>query len=89
LSIYIKRISDNETIAKLANNEWGLPNQIVLLETWLKENKNIIVPETYIADIGFSIRENACGGGAILSVEAMSIMSQLGMQLYLSEYRDD
>jgi hypothetical protein len=47
------------------------------------------VPETYVADIGFSMRENTCGGGAMLSVEAMSIMSQLGMQLYLSEYPDN
>jgi hypothetical protein len=89
LPTYIKRTSDNAIIAKLAINEWKLPNQINALETWLQENKNVIVPGTYIADIGFSIRENANGGGAVLCVESMSIMSQLGIQLYLSEYRDD
>lgn len=89
MSIYIKRTSDNKTIAKLADNEWELPIQVKLLENWLKENKNIIQPDAYIADIGFSIRMNACGGGAILSVEAMSVMSSLGIQLYLSEYPTD
>ena len=89
MSIYIKRESDNETITKLAKESWELPYQIEILESWLLENQNKISPSSYIADIGFSMRKNACGGGAILSVKAMSIMSNLGIKLYLSEYPDD
>jgi hypothetical protein len=52
----------------------------------LFENPLNLMPSKYIADVGFSIRENACGGGAILSPEAMTIMGKLGIKLYLSEY---
>ena len=89
MSIYVKRESDNECIAKLAKDEWELPFQIVVLERWLIDNEELISSGDYIADIGFSMRKNACGGGAILSVQAMRIMSKIGIKLYLSEYPDD
>ncbi len=89
LSIYIRNQESNEEIAHLAKEEWELPAQIESLENWLNENDSVIAPGNYVADIGFSMRKNACGGGAILSVKAMSIMSRLGMKLYLSEYPDD
>jgi hypothetical protein len=88
LAIYVKRESDNENIAWIARGEWELPSQVRALELWLVENQGAIAPSAYIADIGFSMRKNACGGGAILSVQAMSIMAKLGIKLYLSEYPD-
>lgn len=42
----------------------------------------------YVADIGFAIRKDACGGGAVLSVKSMAIMVKIGMELYFSEYPD-
>ncbi|MCK7599193.1 hypothetical protein M0G74_18120 [Microbulbifer sp. CAU 1566] len=89
MSIYIRRESDNERIAWIARDEWELPAQVEGLEKWLIENEEKLPSASYIADIGFSMRENACGGGAILSVRAMSIMSKLGIKLYLSEYPDE
>ncbi|WP_237060859.1 hypothetical protein [Microbulbifer sediminum] len=89
MSIYVKRESDNENIAWIAKGEWELPAQIESLEKWLINNEEKLPSSSYIADIGFSMRENACGGGAILSVRAMSIMSKLGIKLYLSEYPDE
>lgn len=89
MSIYVKRESDNENIAWIAKGDWELPAQIESLENWLIENKNKLPSSSYIADVGFSMRENACGGGAILTVRAMSIMAKLGIKLYLSEYPDD
>ncbi|MED5240131.1 MAG: hypothetical protein VX379_11195 [Pseudomonadota bacterium] len=89
MPIYIKRESDNVNIAKLAAGDWELPSQIRCLEEWLVEQEESLPPADYIADIGFSMRENALGGGAILSVRAMSIMAKLGIKLYLSEYPDD
>ncbi|MBA6251797.1 hypothetical protein [Colwellia sp. MB3u-55] len=86
MPIYIKYEESNEKIAHLAKNHWELPIQIKELESWLLENPLNLSPAKYIADVGFSIRENACGGGAILSPEAMAIMGELGIKLYLSEY---
>ena len=86
MPIYIKYEQSNEKIAHLAIDHWELPTQIKELESWLFENPLDLSPSKYIADVGFSIRENACGGGAILSPEAMAIMGELGIKLYLSEY---
>ncbi|SQH75380.1 conserved protein of unknown function [Shewanella benthica] len=41
---------------------------------------------SYVADIGFSPRKGAAGGGAVISTGAMKIMLSIGMELYLSEY---
>ena len=86
MPIYIKYEQSNEKIAHLAKDHWELPIQIEELESWLFENPLDLSPSKYIADVGFSIRENACGGGAILSPEAMAIMGELDIKLYLSEY---
>jgi hypothetical protein len=84
--IYVKSEQSNEKLAHLAKEHWDLPVQIKELENWLFENPLNLTPSKYIADVGFSIRENACGGGAILSPKAMTIMGKLGIKLYLSEY---
>lgn len=86
MPIYIKAEDTSETIVTLSNGVWDLPTQVQQLESWLFENSSNLPSSNYIADVGFSIRENACGGGAILSPKAMSIMGKLGMKLYLSEY---
>ncbi|MBB1387410.1 hypothetical protein H5119_18045 [Pseudoalteromonas sp. SG45-5] len=86
MPIYIKFEESNKQVAHLAKEYWDLPTQITELEDWLFQNHFNLSPSKYIADVGFSIRENACGGGAILSPEAMTIMGVLGIKLYLSEY---
>ncbi len=75
-----------EVLARLCEDSWNLSAQIEELENWLKDNQDSISNGKYIADVGFSARKKAFGGGAVLTPEAMSIMSKLGMQLFLSEY---
>ena len=75
-----------KTIDHLCDDAWEMPEQIAALEKWLKQNKNQLKEGRYAADIGFSPREGASGGGAVLSIEAMQIMVSIGMELYLSEY---
>ena len=70
----------------LCDNEWELPAQIETLERWLVQNKNKLPKGSYVADIGYSPRLGAAGGGAVLTTQAMSIMIDMGMELYLSEY---
>ena len=86
INIYNSKTS--KKLAWLCDKDWELPSQIDELETWLKENGSSIEPSEYVADVGFDIRKNACGGGAVLGVEAMKTMSYLGMELFLSEYPD-
>ena len=78
----------NQNIALLSDGEWELPAQIEELEKWLTENHAKIPTGDYIANLGYSPREGASGGGAILNIDTMKIMVNLGMNLYLSEYSD-
>ena len=73
-------------LGHLCEDGWEMPEQIEALEAWLKENKDTIKPGKYIADIGYSPRKGALGGGTVLTVDAMRIMVKIGMDLYLSEY---
>ena len=70
----------------LCDGEWEMPAQIESLEKWLIENQNKLPKGSYVADIGFSPKPSAAGGGTVLTTQAMSIMVSIGMELYLSEY---
>jgi hypothetical protein len=76
----------NETIACLCDGNWRLPDQTEALEAWLVKNSAALKPDRYIADIGFSPREDALGGGAAISPGMMRTMASLGISLFLSEY---
>lgn len=41
---------------------------------------------SYVADIGFTVRENATGGGAVLNKKMISMLHRVGMEIYFSEY---
>jgi len=75
-------------IAWLLPDNWRLPDQMKAFESWLQENRSL-APSKYSADIGFSPREDALGGGGKVSIESMEIMLRLGLELYLSEYPED
>ncbi len=75
-----------DRIDYLCEGIWDLPGQIDSLGEWLK-TKGILLPkDSYVADIGFDIRKEAAGGGAVLSSESMKIMAKIGMDIYFSEY---
>lgn len=70
----------------LCDGEWEMPTQIEALENWLIENQDKLSKGSYVADIGFSPRPGAAGGGAVLTKQTMEIMVSIGMELCLSEY---
>ena len=73
-------------IAWLCDDDWQLPTQVSALEAWLAQNSATFSNGRYIADIGFSVRSDATGGGAALSPQMMRVMADLGITLFLSEY---
>jgi hypothetical protein len=75
-------------IAWLLNDNWRLPDQMKVFEAWLVDNKSLPTGN-YKADIGFSPRPDAFGGGGKVSLDSMKIMVQLGLELYLSEYPEE
>ena len=80
---------ENERIAWLCDDNWRLPDQAEAFETWLAQNRATLKPDEYVADIGFTPREGALGGGAAIPPEMMCTMGDLGMSLFLSEYPSD
>ena len=86
MPINIYNYESSESIDYLCEGEWYLPMQIPVLEKWLK-TKGVLLPKSsYVADIGFDICKDACGGGAVLSAVSMKIMGDIGMDIFLSEY---
>lgn len=85
INIY-SEVDSRERIAWLCEDNWRLPDQVSVLEAWLNKNKTTMKNGRYIADIGFSVREDARGGGAAVSPEMMGTMAELGISLFLSEY---
>jgi hypothetical protein len=86
MPINIYSESTPEKLAYLCDRNWRLPDQVEALEAWLRENGSNVKKGQYVVDIGFTLREDASGGGAAISPEMMRTMSDLGMSLFLSEY---
>jgi len=92
LSIWIRKVTDgnSENYVRLAEESWDLPELFKIFENWLTEHAdNLPSGHQWIADIGFTPREGANGGGPILSVQLMKKCTDLGMSIYLSEYNDE
>tara|TARA_R110000868_G_scaffold67050_3_gene199311 strand:+ start:338 stop:610 length:273 start_codon:yes stop_codon:yes gene_type:complete len=86
MPINIYKEDSREKLEWLCNEDWDLPTQIDALETWLMNKGKNLEPSKYVADIGFDIRKDATGGGAVLNSESMAIMGKIGMDIYFSEY---
>ncbi len=76
----------NEEVAWLCDDCWRLPEQGKALVAWLDEHTTGLPAAEYVADIGFTPREDATGGGAALPPASLRQMADLNMALYLSEY---
>jgi hypothetical protein len=78
-----------DEIAMLCDGVWSLTKQLDALDQWLSQNKNILSGNKMIADIGFSLREDAAQGGAVLTADRMKEFADNNIDIYLSEYRDE
>ena len=76
----------NERVAWLCDGNWRLPDQAETLEAWLAEHGSTLKPDEYVTDIGFTLREDASGGGSAFPPVMMRTMADLNMSLFLSEY---
>ncbi len=68
---------------------WDLATQIPELKNWIIENKDKLKGDSFVADIGFTVRKNAVGGGAVIESDFMKALGEIGMDIYLSEYLPD
>ena len=92
MAIWIRKVvgEKSENYLKLAEDEWGLPVQFEVFEMWLKSGADDLDSSyQWIADIGFSPRDGASGGGPIISLEIMEICLSKRITIFLSEYGAD
>lgn len=75
-----------ETIEIISENDWDLPTQIYELEKRLETKGKKLPKGKYVADIGFRVRKNANGGGAVLNLKMIKLLNKIGMEIYFSEY---
>jgi len=78
-----------EQIVWLCDDEWSLPIQLDELKTWVSRNKSHLPQNRTVADIGFMVRKDAAGGGAVLTAESMKGFSESNVDIHFSEYRDE
>ena len=90
INIYSRKVNEgNKEIAWLCVKSWDLTEQMYALEEWLKEKGKDLPRGDYVADVGICIRKDfkeGFGGGAAFPPEAMAIMADKGMHLFISEY---
>ncbi len=77
---------ENESVARLCEDEWHLTPQSEALSAWLLSEGTKLPPDRYVANIGFSWRRDACSGGPAFAPETLRQMADLGMSLFISEY---
>ena len=88
IKIYAKD-NPRDEVAWLCAGDWSLARQVSALEAWLRDGGKKLLGGQYIADIGFTMRSDASGGGAAMSPETLRAMADLGIWLFLSEYPSD
>ena len=76
----------NERIDYLCSDIWELPTQIWELEKWLETKGKKLKTNKYVADIGFNMRSDASGGGAVLNSKMIKILNIICMEIHFSEY---
>lgn len=88
--IYCDIDEDNpfDTVGGFGEGEgaWDLSSQIDELERWLIDHREDLDKGSYVADIGFTVRKDASGGGAAMSKNLIAMLHEVGMEVYLSEY---
>jgi hypothetical protein len=84
--IHLYTEKDRISLKELHVEDWDLPTQLDKLERWVLVNRSSLKSGPYVADIGFIVRDDAGGGGAVLSHETMKVMAEIKLSIYFSEY---
>ena len=89
MPVVIRKIVEDrvENHADVATDSWDLRTQIEALEEWLSANPAHLDPSSqWIADVGFTVRFDATGGGPPISCRLMKMCVASNLDIWLSEY---
>ncbi|MEQ1764330.1 MAG: hypothetical protein ABL984_14460 [Pyrinomonadaceae bacterium] len=88
INIY-RDVDEKQEVAWLCDDSWELPVQIDALSSWIGQQASELNDGPYVADIGFSVRSEASGGGAVLEPGIMKLLAEADVSIFLSEYAGD
>lgn len=89
MPIIIRRLANQqcESHAEVAPDSWDLRTQIEALEEWMSVNGGSLdASSSWIADVGFTMRLDATGGGPPITKRLMRACVAANMEIFLSEY---
>jgi hypothetical protein len=76
--------------ADIALEEWRLAEQVDALEQWLSGNRHRLDSgKKWVADIGFTVRPGARGGGPVIRKQLMEWCLEVNLEIVFSEYPGD
>jgi hypothetical protein len=89
MPVIIRRVVDDhfKNFTEIAGDSWDLRTQIEALEEWLSVHPHELSPSNqWVADVGFTVRLDALGGGPPISRKLMEMCVASNLEIYLSEY---
>jgi hypothetical protein len=92
MPVVIRKMVDQRfhNFVEIEADSWDLRTQIESLEEWMaKHGDSLDNRFNWVADIGFTSRMDATGGGPPLTVRLMTACVNANLEIYLSEYGID
>jgi hypothetical protein len=89
MPVVIRRVVGDrfENHTEIAGDAWDLRTQIEALEEWLSAHPiELDRSNQWVADVGFTVRLDATGGGPPISLNLMKMCVDSNLEIYLSEY---
>lgn len=89
MPVVIRRVVGDrfKNYTEIGADSWDLRTQIDVLEEWMGANPNELDPASqWVADVGFTVRFDATGGGPPISRKLMKMCAASNLEIYLSEY---
>ncbi|MFN9419036.1 MAG: hypothetical protein ACK578_16305 [Pirellula sp.] len=89
MPVVIRKIVDQRfhNFVEIEADSWDLRTQIESLENWMAKHSDSLDNRfNWVADIGFTSRADATGGGPPLTIRLMTACVNANLEIYLSEY---
>lgn len=89
MPVILRRIHHQKFMnhTEIAGDSWDLRTQIEALEEWMiTHGRTLDTQYEWVADVGFTTRTDATGGGPPITKRLMSECIKANLEIYLSEY---
>ncbi|MCW7492544.1 hypothetical protein ND861_09580 [Leptospira sp. 2 VSF19] len=89
MPIWIRKTNKEKTenYHHLMKDDWDLTNNFEAFSDWIQSVDGTLDKKfDWVADISFSPRPNATGGGPVISFDLMKLCIKNNIEIYISEF---